>query len=357
MLVVGQGSSGAGKTTALRGLERRLEDATYIPEIVLPFDDAGDGFFIDNDLAKAKAAQETLGQVALVDRDFTSTLAFIAARDGIRSETYKSIERQVVRLIKLGRMSIADTYFLFNVPFEVSAQRQPSTNHPIWLDKDFVEDYDRLSSEIRPHFIPSETIVPVDGTDSPQVVEQFCMESLKNRFPSVVQEAPLCDRPFMQLREKESFIRIGETYQLAGTGLIILKPDVFERGLQETILAEISLEGFEFMKLCRKRLNDEEILRLWPTFWTEEWWQDAVDYMTSGDTLAILCKKQGIADAAIHEELLQLKHRLRNKYQDSGETRPQVSLLHTAQDEEERALNVSAYWTEEELSLHDKDNL
>lgn len=163
MIAVLQGTPGSGKTTALTRLVRTQPDISFVPELLLPSSDVTDDYFFANDLAKARLATEQSG-VTLMDRDFTSTLAFVMARDGADSANVHRLRMAIDQALVDKTLLIPDVFFFFHLPPQLSLQRQQTTNASVWSDAAFVEKVDNLLARVVKEYIPSGIIYHVDGT-------------------------------------------------------------------------------------------------------------------------------------------------------------------------------------------------
>lgn len=163
MIAVLQGTPGSGKTTALTQLVRTQPDISFVPELLLPARDSTDDYFFANDMAKAQLAKEQSG-ITLMDRDFTSTLAFVMARDGVKSASVRTLRTAIDQALVEQALIIPDVFFLFHLPSDLSLERQQASNAPAWSDAAFVEKVDKLLAQVVAEYIPSGIIYHIDGT-------------------------------------------------------------------------------------------------------------------------------------------------------------------------------------------------
>lgn len=178
MIAVLQGTPGSGKTTALTRLVRTQPGISFVPEMLLPASAYSDEFFFANDMAKARLAKQQSG-VVLMDRDFTSTLAFVMARDGVESASAHMVRTAIDRALTDKKLLIPDMFFLFHLPSHLSLQRQQATNAAAWSDAVFVEKVDTLLSQVIAEYIPCGIIHHVDGTLSETAVAQHILENVR----------------------------------------------------------------------------------------------------------------------------------------------------------------------------------
>ena len=347
MYVVSQGTAGAGKTTALQSMEADFGDeATYIPELILDIPpEPNDEYFFANDRAKLVAARNA--ELALVDRDGLSTLGWIATRDGANSLNYREAHASYKEAVANGEIDTPDLYFHFSVPFEVSAYRQSPNNHPLWRDKEFVDTYERTIDGLIADLIPNAVIHSIDGLMSKEDVFQACkaaiLDAKRRQVPPKPQETPYIDyhpRSFIEYKEADALRQ--------PLACVVLKPDCVERGLVDQVSELLTEQGVTIVARTLKHLSRTDVLQLWSTFWTESWWQDTFDYMSSSPSMGLLCTfgNQGITN---YDELTAAKRKIRERFKDPFETNPTVSMLHTSDCHEETMRNVLAFWSPQEL--------
>lgn len=139
MLVVMEGLPGAGKTTSLEYMAS--SGFTTIPEIVSPEPvNATEEFFMQNDLKKQRLADGAKG-VAVMDRNFTSTLCYNFNHDKMfGSSNYKAIADRVERSLTIGELRQPDLYVLLVCAISTSLTRQSKSNSPVWSNDAFLKD-------------------------------------------------------------------------------------------------------------------------------------------------------------------------------------------------------------------------
>jgi len=347
MHVIAQGTAGAGKTTTLHALEAAFSpEALYIPELQLPFpDQPTDEYFFANDRAKQQLAQTAT--LALMDRDELSTLAWIGSRDGLTSPTYRNAYAMHRDNLETSQAPAADVYFHFSVPFGVSTERQANGNHPLWRQKRFADFYEKSLRELIAEFVPSPTLTPIDGTLSPNEVFQACQARIWQAQAPSQNQVP-DETPYINYQPR-SFVA-QERYDIlrAPLACVVLKPDCLERGLTDTVLGNLEGQGVRIIAQRTKHLSNIDVQQLWPTFWTESWWQETRNYMRSGPSIGLLCSL-GETGISGYDELVNAKREIRKQHQDPAETRKCVSVLHASDSYEETARNVLAFWSQDEV--------
>lgn len=180
MKVVLQGTPGSGKTTALQRLVSSEPGFSFVPELLLPFGSATDDYFFANDLAKARRAA-TLPGVVLIDRDFTSTLAFVTARDGATAASVRKLRRATETALQTGALTTPDLFCLFHVPPQLSLIRQAAWNAAAWSDAAFVERVDSILGQIVAEYIPESIICHIDGTLPEAAVAAHIVDQIRRK--------------------------------------------------------------------------------------------------------------------------------------------------------------------------------
>ena len=70
----------------------------------------------------------------------------------------------------------------------------------------------------------------------------------------------------------------------------LLKPDCLKRNIEKQILAEIEAAGLSIVAKKRVRLTRCDVDAVWPTCRPESFYEDMVDFSTSGDCLAFIVR-------------------------------------------------------------------
>ncbi|XP_014661657.1 PREDICTED: thioredoxin domain-containing protein 3 homolog [Priapulus caudatus] len=100
--------------------------------------------------------------------------------------------------------------------------------------------------------------------------------------------------------QKEAEKSVPEDQQKKEVTLAIIKPDVINDGKLQDILDEIAAAGIKILETQRKILSEEEVNLLYPSLQNEEYFDDIVKYLMSGDSqIMVLCKmgtEKGIVD-------------------------------------------------------------
>lgn len=334
MKITAQGTAGAGKTTVLRELENGLTGALYIPELYVPFpEEVTDEYFFENDRQKQILAKTAT--TALVDRDELSTLSWIGTRDGLTARSYRDAYDSHRRAIESSQVIASDVYLHFTLPFSISRERQAKTNHPAWKDERFVQSFEDTLQNLMGEFIPSDSIRQIDGQQPKDQVLQTCHEA--------IDLAAHRDSPYINYRPERYAPRKPYTEQLA---CVVLKPDCIERGLGSLALDMLARQNIQVLAERTKVLSERDVQQLWSTFWTQSWWNETRDYMTSGPSTGLLCRLSGQVN---YDTLTSSKKQFRGMHRDPLETRKCVSLLHTADSIEETERNVLSFWGQNEL--------
>jgi thymidylate kinase len=178
MIAVLQGTPGSGKTTALTQLVRTRPGFAFVPELLVPTNTYDDAYFIANDIAKAQKARTQHG-VVLMDRDFTSTLAYVMARDGSDAPTAQHVRTALHEALQAGNLLIPDIFFLFHLPPQLSLLRQQPGNTPEWSNPAFVEKVDEHLHQVVAEYIPRGIICDIDGTASEKTVVRQIAEEIR----------------------------------------------------------------------------------------------------------------------------------------------------------------------------------
>ena len=69
--------------------------------------------------------------------------------------------------------------------------------------------------------------------------------------------------------------------------LIMVKPDGTERRLVGTIITLAEHAGFKLLRAKRLRLSESRAKMLYKEHWLKSWFQDNINYITSGDVVAL----------------------------------------------------------------------
>ncbi len=339
MIITAQGSSGAGKTTALQSLSAECIGAIYVPELLADRKYQTDEDFVKNDVAKAQAVQKEM-RPFFVDRDGLSTLALIAARDGANSLEYRELKSFYAEQYAAGLMSGGDAYLRFSVSYDTSVSRQQATNDGIWRDLQVVGRYESMLDEIIGEFIDGVPIHRIDGEMSKHEVKLACLEAITAARQSIDLDP-----------EKRYVNAVVPSYEavsedIEGLGLIILKPDCVEKQLAGYVENKLSEIGYEILTTRNRTIDVDGVLRIWQNYGTSGWWEDTANYMMSDESKAILVRAR---DRNVYDDLSQFKKKLRETFMKTVKPATVTSLVHSADCEEELRRNLLAYWESDEL--------
>ncbi len=122
---------------------------------------------------------------------------------------------------------------------------------------------------------------------------------------------------------------------------VMFKPDAYEHGIVDTITQAIESLGYKIHLYRELHVSEQEVLGIWPNFYTEEWWRATVDYLQRG--------KVGVGvvvGAGVSGKLCDLKRSLRARYPGSHKV---VSVIHTSDNDEELKRNLLTFWEWTEL--------
>ena len=110
-------------------------------------------------------------------------------------------------------------------------------------------------------------------------------------------------------------------------GVLIIKPDALELGIQGEVFQEIENLGLEIIQQEEVVLNEEKIFQIWPDIYGKDWIKRTVDYLALRPV--IVCVIQG--EEAI-DKMLGLKRSLREKYPNPDKV---ITVIHTSDSKEE----------------------
>lgn len=192
MIIALQGTPGAGKTTACRNLQLRHPERIYwVREIITDIDDAsGASDYLANDVEKwSKTKTLETYRHFLIDRDFTSTLAFYAALHGRDSGVYRELHASIDHELKSGKLGLADHIFRFALPAEQSIRRQASTNQTVWQDKDFLRRFEGELDHMIAEYYPSERVTKVSWQKDEKYVIKLVETCIANFTQKMQQQS------------------------------------------------------------------------------------------------------------------------------------------------------------------------
>jgi nucleoside-diphosphate kinase len=224
--------------------------------------------------------------------------------------------------------------------------RQAANNHPAWRDSQFVDRYEKTLGELVEEFVPETKVEQIDGLMTREQVLAACRASIlraKESKPDYENDSPFLNYVPRSFTEQKEYDVLRDPM-----ACIVLKPDCIKRGLVDDLSDRLTDRGVRILAVETKQLTQSDVLQLWPTFWTESWWQETYDYMSSGPSIGILCTLD-TANGATYDSLKAAKKQLREQYIDLTEVRKPVSLLHTSDSHDETLRNILAFWSQEDL--------
>lgn len=169
MIIGLQGTPGSGKTTALTGLTHRQPvKISGIQEIIdtIPSHATSDNY-LANDIHKWQAAARSTSQHVVIDRDFTSTLAYCAASSGFNSSEYRELKMNLDMCIAKGKLGLPDHLFRFYLPGKDSIRLQNPDNHESWGDLKFLKIFETALNTIISCYYKNNQITIIDRQFSP----------------------------------------------------------------------------------------------------------------------------------------------------------------------------------------------
>ena len=156
MIISLQGTSRSGKTTTCRVMQKK-PNYDYVPEIINTDKIKDDLYFLKNDILKHEMAlnKSSNNIDVIIDRDFTSTLAFVLARDGEASVTFIKLKKEIDAQLKKNLLKVPDLVIRVQTSLNDSIYNQPVENDTFWSDKAFVLKFEKALTQIIDHYIPN----------------------------------------------------------------------------------------------------------------------------------------------------------------------------------------------------------
>lgn len=181
MIIALQGTPGAGKTTACRNLQEKYPNKIiWIHEIIASINDQSSPYdYLENDIKKWQLTQPTNASLHyLIDRDFTSTLAFYLALYGNASKKYTDLKTTVDQHLSKGKLGIADHLFHFTLSAEQSLKRQAASNQKTWQDIRFLKKFEGSLDHILADYYTREAITKIPGSNNEKDVMNIIEKKL-----------------------------------------------------------------------------------------------------------------------------------------------------------------------------------
>lgn len=131
--------------------------------------------------------------------------------------------------------------------------------------------------------------------------------------------------------------------------MVILKPDCIERGLESEVLRIIEDSGLQILRKEYRRLEEEEVLRLYEEFSQSDTFHLLISYMLSGPCLILL-----IFGSNAVRKVSDLKGRtgsgkgIRGKYAESFIR----NIIHSAETELKTCREILMFFKAEEVNMH-----
>ena len=177
--IVLEGLPGGGKTT----IAEQLGGIPQFPSIV-NHATQNQAPYIQNDIYKSRLTDTMHGPV-LLDRDFTSTLAFAYARDQVEGTTYYPAIKTCYQELLGTRLKLGDIYIWLDVSTQESLRRKHDKNHghPYWGDETFLEAMNEFYTKHFEHLQHITNVVKIDTnkTTNPEAtrIVQELLEELQ----------------------------------------------------------------------------------------------------------------------------------------------------------------------------------